>query len=250
MEEELLKPYEDVSFVTRLPEKSQSASDVLNSVIEYQKLSTVDWTGGRVSGGLYAPLKDQSLLQLMNSVFSHTAYTNPLHADVFPGIRKMEAEIVRISCTLYSGDSKSCGTVTTGGTESIVLACKAYRDYAYYVRGITEPEMVVPITAHAAFDKASEYLNIRIKHIPMDARTGKVNVKQMARAITSNTILLAASAPNFPHGIVDPINQIAKLGLKYDIPVHVDACLGGFLMPFLFDAGESASVSSVTRGIS
>lgn len=227
-----------MSFVTELPQNNQSVDEILNLVTQYQGLSTVDWTGGRVSGGLYAPLKDQSLMQLMNFVFSKTAYTNPLHADVFPGIRKMEAEIVRMTCSLYCGDDNTCGTVTTGGTESIVMACKAYRDYAYHVKGITKPHMIVPVTAHAAFDKAAELLSIRIQHIPIDGKSGKVNVRKMTKAITSNTIMLVASSPNFPHGIVDPVKEIAKVGLKYNIPVHVDACLGGFLVPFLREAGK------------
>lgn len=221
-----------------MPQNNIPVDEIIKLVTQYQGLSTVDWTGGRVSGGLYAPLQDQSLMQLMNFVFSKTAYTNPLHADVFPGIRKMEAEIVRMTCDLYSGDEHTCGTVTTGGTESIVMACKAFRDYAYHVKGITKPQMIVPHTAHAAFDKASELLGIRLIHIPCDGKTGKVNVKKMAKAITSNTIMLVASSPNFPHGIVDPVNEIGKLGLKYNIPVHVDACLGGFLVPFLRDAGR------------
>jgi sphinganine-1-phosphate aldolase len=89
-----------------------------------------------------------------------------MHADVFPDVRKMEAEVVRMTCNLFNGDENSCGTMTTGGTESIMLACRAYRELAYE-RGIKRPEMVVPVTAHAAFDKAANFFKIKIHHVPV-----------------------------------------------------------------------------------
>uniref|UniRef100_A0A0M3IFL5 sphinganine-1-phosphate aldolase n=1 Tax=Ascaris lumbricoides TaxID=6252 RepID=A0A0M3IFL5_ASCLU len=150
-------------------------------------------------------------------IFTMFAYSNPLHPDLFPGCRKMEAEIVRIVCSLLHGGAPSCGTVTSGGTESIILACLAYRNRAYE-RGIRHPEMIVPITAHSAFDKASQLLHIRIHHVPVDKN-------QRAD--------LVASAPNFPSGTVDNIEAISELAQRYGIPLHVDACLGGFLLPFM-----------------
>lgn len=155
-------------------------------------------------------------------------------------------------CELFNGGPDSCGTVTSGGTESIILAVKAYRDYAREMKGITDPNIVVPITAHAAFDKAAALLDIQIKHVPMDPVTCKVDLSQMRRIINGSTCMLAGSAPQFPHGSIDDIEGIAKLGRKYDIPVHVDACLGGFLVPFMNDAGFPLnpfdfSVEGVTR---
>ncbi|ETE63813.1 Sphingosine-1-phosphate lyase 1 [Ophiophagus hannah] len=127
----------------------------------------------------------------------------------------MEAEVVRMACTLFHGGAKSCGTMTSGGTESILLACKAYRDLAYE-KGIKYPEMLVPVSAHAAFDKAAHYFRIKIVHIPL-TELMQVDVKAMKKAITKNTAML--------------------LALKYDIPFHVDACLGGFLIVFMEKAG-------------
>ena len=150
-----------------------------------------------------------------------TAYTNPLHAEVFPEIRKMEAEIIRITLNLYNGSSESVGTVTSGGTESIVLAVKAYRDYARYERGIRTPKILVPHTVHAAFDKACQLLDCKIVHIPIDPVTMQVDVKKMRKEITSDVCLLVGSGPGYPHGIIDPIREISELGLKYNIPVHV-----------------------------
>ena len=127
--------------------------------------------------------------------------------------------------------------MTSGGTESIILAIKAYRDYARNEKGIENPNIVVPITAHAAFDKGAAMLDMPIIHVPVDPDTQRVNLQKMKRSINSSTCMLVGSAPQFPHGSIDDIEGIAALGLKYDIPVHVDACLGGFLIAFMRDAG-------------
>ncbi|PIO28197.1 hypothetical protein AB205_0051490, partial [Aquarana catesbeiana] len=169
-------------------------------------------------------------------VYGEFAWSNPLHPDIFPGVRKMEAEVVRMACTLFNGGPQSCGTVTSGGTESILMACKAYRDLAFE-KGIKYPEIIAPVSAHAAFDKAANYFGMKMVHIPLDKKTMKVDVKAMRRAISKNTAMLVCSAPQFPHGVIDPIEEVAKLALKYNIPFHVDACLGGFLIVFMEKAG-------------
>ena len=153
---------------------------------------------------------------------------------------------------ILKGGPTSCGCVTSGGTESIVLACKAYRDYAREIKGIENPNMVVPITAHAAFDKAAQMLDMQLIHVPVDPKTYRVDIKKMKKLLNGSTCMLVGSAPQFPHGSIDNIEAIAALGLQYDIPVHVDACLGGFLVAFMKDAGCSIvpfdfSVPGVTR---
>jgi len=175
--------------------------------------------------------------QLLKQVFELYAYSNPLHPDVFPGCRKMEAETIRMVADLYNGGPDTCGTMSNGGTESILLACLAYRNRAHRL-GIREPEMIVPVTAHAAFDKAAFYFGIRIRHIRIDSNH-RVNIKAMKSAIGCSTCMLVASAPNYPTGTIDPVEEVARLGKTYGIPVHVDACLGGFLIPFMDDAGYS-----------
>ena len=132
------------------------------------------------------------------------------------------------------------------------MAIKAYRDYAREIKGIENPNIVVPITAHAAFDKGADILDIRIIHVPVDAKTQRVDLNKMKRAINGSTCMLVGSAPQFPHGSIDDIEGIAELGRRYNIPVHVDACLGGFLIPFMKDAGYPLkpfdfSVPGVTR---
>ena len=107
-----------------------------------------------------------------------------------------------ILSNIFQGGSTSCGCVTSGGTESIILAMKAYRDYARDVKGIENPNVIVPITAHAAFDKGADLLDIQIKHITVDPITQRVNLKKMKSAINGSTCMLVGSAPQFPHGSI------------------------------------------------
>ncbi|XP_033956977.1 sphingosine-1-phosphate lyase 1 [Pseudochaenichthys georgianus] len=225
---------EGMSYTKQLPSKGLSQSQVLEKIREYETLSEVKWENGCVSGTVY--WGDASLTNLLVKVYGDFAWSNPLHPDIFPGVRKMEAEVVRMSCTLFHGGPNSCGAVTSGGTESILMACKAYRDMAYD-RGIKYPEIVAPLSVHAAFDKAAHYFRMKLVHVPLDKKTMKVDVKAMRRAINKNTAMLVCSAPQFPHGIIDPIEEVAKLALRYSLPLHVDACLGGFLIVFMAKAG-------------
>ncbi|XP_024944855.1 sphingosine-1-phosphate lyase isoform X2 [Cephus cinctus] len=212
-----------------------SHDEVLDHVKKCVNLGDYDWTNGSVSGTVYR--NDADLVKLMADVYGVASYTNPLHPDVFPGVCKMEAEVVRSSCHLFNGGPDTCGTMTSGGTESILLACKAYRDYAKEVKGITKPEILMPITAHSAFDKAAQYLNIKVCTVPINPHSCTVSIEAMKKAITRNTIMLVGSTPNFPYGTKDNIEAISELGVRYGIPVHVDACLGGFLICFMQDAG-------------
>lgn len=228
--------YCNEKFLTNLPKKGMKSEKILEEFRRYQKLIKLDFKGGRVSGAVYSTMSEE-VINLVTSVYRETAYSNPLHPEVFPNITKMEAEIIRMVLNLYHGDENCCGSITSGGTESIVLAIKAYRDYARSVRGIRKPEIVVPQTAHAAFDKACQYFCIKCRTIPIDPKTFKADVKAMERAVNGNTILLVGSACGYPHGIIDDIQALAKVARKYNIPLHVDCCLGGFLVPFVNDAG-------------
>ncbi|XP_076677403.1 sphingosine-1-phosphate lyase [Andrena cerasifolii] len=232
---EALERMKTVPFILRLPNDGLESSEIVERVKECVELGDYDWENGKVSGAVYRV--DTTLLQLMGNIYGIASYTNPLHPDVFPGICKLEAEVVKIACNLFHGDEDSCGTMSTGGTESILLACKAYRDYAREAKGIKKPEMVIPVTAHSAFDKAAQYLKIKLRLVPVNPHTYTVSIKAMEKAISGNTIMLVGSTPNFPYGTMDNIEAISELGLKYNIPVHVDACLGGFLICFMPDAG-------------
>jgi len=236
LENDFLSHVTEIEELAKLPEQGMDKQKVLKEAKKIISLGHTDWKTGSESGTVYNG--NDTLTDLMTNVYGMSAWSNPLHPDTFPGIRKMEAEIVRMCCDLFNGNpSTSCGCMTTGGTESIVLACKAYRDWAREERGISNPVIVAPTTAHAAFDKAASLLDIYLRKVPVDPVTQKVDVKQMRKLICRNTCMLVGSAPQFPHGCIDDIGSIAKLGKSYGIPVHVDACLGGFLIPFMNDAG-------------
>ncbi|KAK1772532.1 putative sphingosine-1-phosphate lyase [Phialemonium atrogriseum] len=205
---------------------------------ELETLANMDhtrWEDGYVSGAVYHG--EDELLKLQTEAYGKFTVANPIHPDVFPGVRKMEAEVVAMVLNLYNAPQGAAGVSTSGGTESILMACLSARQKAYVERGVTEPEMILPETAHTAFRKAGEYFNIKIHLVSCPAPTYQVDVRRVSRLINSNTILLVGSAPNFPHGIIDDISALSKLALKRRLPLHVDCCLGSFLVPFLEKAG-------------
>lgn len=159
--------------------------------------------------------------------------SNPMHPELFPYVRKMEGEVVSMLINIFNGDANCCGTISSGGTESILLSCKAYRDRGLDVYNITTPEIVAPSTIHAAFHKAAHYFGMKLILVDIDEQSGLVNVDDMKRAITRNTVLIAASAPNYPHGIIDPIQELASLAAERNIGFHSDCCLGSLLLPFV-----------------
>ncbi|BGP49254.1 Dihydrosphingosine phosphate lyase [Rhodotorula kratochvilovae] len=226
-----------------LPEAGLSAADVSAALAQLSDLPRTEWEGGRVSGAVYHGGKDMG--DIWREAFGRFEVSNPLHADVFPGVRKMDSEVVSMCLSLYNAplpasaiDDGGAGTTTSGGTESILMACKAYRDRARAEFGITEPEMIVSKSAHAAFDKAAMYFGIKIHHIPVDRETRQVQIAKVRRAINANTILLVGSAPNFPDGAIDDIAALSDLAVKHPrMGLHVDCCLGSFLVPFLERAG-------------
>ncbi|OZC09129.1 hypothetical protein X798_03876 [Onchocerca flexuosa] len=217
-------------FYKFLPEHGLASSNIIHEAELYKTMSEFSFYDGRVSGVIFADV-DEEHRALLQKMFELFAYSDSLYPNLFPGCRKMEAEIVRIVASLLHGGPGSCGTVTSNDTESNMLACFAYRNRAF-VRGIRHPEMLVPITAHAAFDKAAKVLQMRIRHIPVD-KNQRVDVGAMKRAINNETCMLVASAPNYSFGTIDNIEAISELSQRYGIPLHVDASLGGFILSIM-----------------
>lgn len=237
-----LKPYRG-RFATyeRLPDSGVEAEAILKEMREIAEHEGERWRDGYVSGAVYHG--DAEHTELLTRVYALHSQSNPLHADVWPSASKYEAEIVSMTAHLLNGAARAgdpsgrvCGTVTSGGTESILLAMKAYRDQAREQRGVTEPELVAAETAHTAFDKAAQYFGIRRVNVPLDA-SFRADVGAMRAAITKNTIALVASAPAYPHGVIDPVEAIAELAREHRIGLHVDACLGAFVLPFARELG-------------
>ena len=229
--ESSVKPYKGkfTSF-TEIPEQGRERADIIREMEAMRDLEEREWTDGFVSGAVYHG--DREHIDFLNQIYAIQSQSNPLHADVWPSISKFEAEIVAMTASMLGkGDQDICGTLSSGGTESILLAMKTYRDWAREKKGITKPEMIVPVTAHAAFDKASQYFNIKTIHVPIDENF-RADVDAVRKAITPNTIVIVGSAPSFPHGAIDPIAGMSEIAREHGIGFHTDACLGGFVLPW------------------
>lgn len=242
--EHSMRPYAGkVASYTALPQTGRSRAELLAEIEALAKQETPRWKEGFLSGAVYNG--DDAHVEFMNRVYAATSQVNPLHSDVWPSSSKYEAEIVSMVADMLgagpgnaqaSREEQICGAVSSGGTESILLAMKAYRDRARAERGERAAQMVVPNTAHAAFDKASQYFGIKLKKVPVGPDY-VANVKAMKAAITRHTVVLVASAPSFPYGLVDPVEEIAALAKKRGVGCHVDACLGGFVLPWARELG-------------
>lgn len=217
----------------RLPERAAPFDEILAEMASYRE-HDADWKGGKVWSLVYHAGDEFSdfLKRAHNMFFSENAL-NPM---AFKSLRRMEAEIVRMTASMLNGDAQVAGTMTTGGTESILMAVKAYRERGKAL-GVKAPEMVVPESAHVAFEKAAHYFNVRIIRTPL-RRDFKADVDAMRRSITRNTVMLVASAPQYPQGVIDPIDEIGELALEEKIPLHVDSCIGGFVLPWIEKLGR------------
>ena len=204
---------------------------------ELEKLHQVDakWHDGRVFSLVY-PLSDEHT-EFLKKVYTLYFHENGLNPGAFPSLKKFESEVVSIAANLLGGGETAAGAMTSGGSESIMMAVKTYRDWARATKGITAPEAVLPMTVHPAFDKALHYFGVKAIKVPVDADE-RADVQAMKEAMNGNTIFLVGSAPQYPHGVMDPIVELAALAKANQIGMHVDACVGGFMLPFLKKIGE------------
>jgi len=219
----------------KLPSKGFDREKVVDLFKKWVSNEDKNWKSGRISGGVYHGKSDH--IAFLNEVFGMYSIANPLHPDTWPSLMKCEAEIVSMAASLVGGgpDGKVktlVGCTTSGGTESIILAIKAHRDYYRVEYGITEPEMIACVSAHAAVDKACEMLGVKLIKVPYEAKTFKTDVKAATKAITANTIMIYSSAPCYPQGVICDIPAIGKICKQKNIGLHVDCCLGGFFLPF------------------
>ena len=227
--------------VVELPFDGLSSREILSEADFRRAKDTCQlMKSSKMSGAVY--MADHEHCDLLCSIYSSFVHANPLHADAFPSVTRMEAEVVSMTASLLGGCSATnpgvCGLMTSGGTESILTAIRATRDYMRATRHIRRPEMIVAVSAHAAVYKAAEYFNIRIVRVPVD-KDFRMDADATARAIRKNTILIYASAPGYPHGTVDPVEKLAALAKKNGVCLHVDACLGGFVLPFIPSSKQS-----------
>ena len=220
----------------KLP-KQGVAKEAIDEQLDQFRKQDVDWSSGRVFGYVFDPGKEA--LEVGKQAYMKFLTENALDFTSFPSLYRFEKEIVEMALHHLNGGDRSVGNFTNGGTESIMLAVKSARDHARkHKPHISQPEMILPITAHAAFHKAARYLNITIVPTDVDQQF-KADVTAVKEAITPNTILIVGSSPSYAHGVIDPISEMAAVAADHDILFHTDACVGGFMLPFYKQLGES-----------
>lgn len=216
------------------PSDGCSKQDLLNAMQQYMA-ADANYKEGKIWSLVY--YSGDELSAFLQKAYTERWNETSAAEDLFPAIVELEKEVIAMAAGLLNGGENICGNISSGGTESVLLAIKTTRDFARATKPhITHPEMILPSTAHPAFLKAAEYFDIKPVMIPVDANF-RADVNAMKKAITPNTIVLMGSAPNYPQGVVDPIKEIALLAQENNLCCHVDACVGGFILPFVKKAG-------------
>jgi glutamate/tyrosine decarboxylase-like PLP-dependent enzyme len=216
------------------PERGRSVDELLEEITS-SRGGDADWRGGRTFSLVYNP-GDRELERLQEAVAHEYLHENYLNPFAFPSLLKMEREVVSMAGDLF-GARQSGGKLTSGGTESIFLAVQVAREHARQARGIAEPTLVTAATAHPAFAKAAHYLDVEHVTVPVGP-DGRLDLDATARTVDHRTALVVGSAPCYPFGVVDPIPELAAMATERGILCHVDACLGGWLLPFWARLGE------------
>ena len=227
-------PYSDRFPVNRgMPETGRDRSSIIEELGGLAAEEDAFWETGQCSGTMYCG--DHDHYAFMNEVFGQFAHVNVLQRDMCPSATRFEGEIIAMTLDMLHAESvvgtEPVGIVANGGTGSIQHAVLAYRE-AGRGRGIERPNIVKPETAHPAFDKAGFLFGVEIRNAPVDPVTTTVRPEVMAEAIDENTIAMVGSACNYGYGTVDPITELGELALERDIGLHVDGCLGGFILPW------------------
>ncbi len=218
----------------KLPAGGTPAEQVLRQMGDL-RVHDANWREGRTWSLVYYP--GEEIYDFLKKAYTMFMSENGLNLAAFPSLRKFETEVVAMTADMLGGGPEAAGTMTSCGTESIIMAVKTYRDKARAERPeITRPEMILPETAHPAFEKAAHYLDVRPVRIPVGPDF-RADVGAVRKAISENTILIVGSAPAYPHGVIDPIGDLAALAAERGIGCHVDSCLGGFLLPFIRKLG-------------
>ncbi len=221
--------------VSTMPRSGLPREEVLRRLREFGG-DDPDFRSGRTWSLVYR--LDDDHTRFLEQAHAMYMSENALNPTAFRSLKRMESDVVRMTASLLNGGPRSCGTMTSGGTESCLLAVKTYRDMARRrKRWLGTPEVVVPRSVHVAFEKAAHYFGVKLVHAPLgpDFRADPAAIR---RRLSRRTAAVVASAPCYPFGVVDPIPEIAEVAARRGIPVHVDACLGGFLLPFVERLGR------------
>ena len=218
-----------------IPPKGISPEKIISNM-QQMRGQDADWRAGRTFSLVYFASEEHT--RLLKDAYSMFFSENGLSPMAFPSLRRFETETIAMVADMLGGGPKTIGSMTSGGTESILMALKTARQWAReHKPDVTAPEAVLPITVHPAFEKAVHYFDIKPVHIPI-GDDYRADVEAARKAVNDNTILIVGSAPAYPHGVVDPIADLAAIAQENGIPCHVDACLGGFLLPWLKKLGN------------
>lgn len=218
------------------PDRGLGAEAVIRELDAIARAEDGVWADGRCSGTIYCG--DRAIYALIAEAFGRFSYVNALQRDMCPSQTRFEAEIIAMTLDLLHGEAARargatpCGVLGSGGSESILSAIYAHREWGRAEKGIEAPEMILPETAHVAFDKGAHYFGVRVIRAPVDPVTTLVDVGFVRDHVGPNTVLLVGSAGNYPYGTIDPIEALSALALEHGVGLHVDGCLGGFILPF------------------
>lgn len=214
----------------QIPKQGMKKDAVLEALESY-RADDMPWREGRTFGYVFDAGREVEAVA--KEAYTRFLSENALDPTVFPSLLRFENEVVAMARAHLGGDDDVVGAFTSGGTESIILAVKTARDFARATRPeVKRPQMILPVTAHAAFHKAAAYLDVEAVLVPVNPDTFRADVEAMRAAITPDTILLVASAPSYAHGVVDPVPELAEVARQHNLLFHVDACIGGFLLPY------------------
>jgi glutamate/tyrosine decarboxylase-like PLP-dependent enzyme len=212
----------------KLPKQGRPVDEVITDLVA-KRDHDVRWSEGRAFGMVYNGGPEvHAVAEAAARLYLHE---NALNTKAFPSLGQIQSEVVGWTADLLHAPESAAGFLTSGGTESILCGVLAARERGRKERGITAPEMVLPESAHAAFHKAAHLFGIRVHKTPVQA-DWTADVDAMADAVNANTVLVVGSAPQYPQGVVDPIPDIAAVAARVGANCHVDACMGGFVLPF------------------
>ena len=217
-----------------IPSVGWSAEKVFGA-LEEMRSDDIAWREGRAFSLAY--YAGAEAISVAEEAYRRFSGENALNTNAFPSLRKIQAEVVAMAGMWLGATSDAAGFMTSGGTESILMAVKAARDRLRAERQITNPNLVLPTSAHAAFDKACAYFEVESRRVDVKD-DWRADVDAMRARVDQNTVLVVASAPQYPQGVVDDVTSIANLALDADCNCHVDACMGGVTLAYLERLGE------------
>ncbi len=221
--------------ITAIPQNGLPEDEVFRQMDSY-RVGDADWRQAKTWSLVYHYSDEHT--DFLKRAYGKFFTENVLNPMAFKSLKRMETEVVKMCASLFNGGPDTVGTLTSGGSESLFLAVKSARDRARKLRPLVrKPEMLAPESAHVALEKACHYLGVKYVAIPL-AEDKRVDMEALKKRINRNTILVIGSAPQYPHGVIDPIAEMGEICAAKDIPLHVDSCIGGFVLPFMEQIGR------------